>query len=85
VFCSCTPAIYKPPQQALSPHISRGYTAQQNSQPVNIEQQWSQLGTGRGGPGMATTGSAFFSPPMEIFEREGHLVGACRPAGSHQG
>src|SRR5215510_2454546 len=33
VFCSCTPEIYKPPQQALSSHISRGYTAQQNSQP----------------------------------------------------
>src|SRR5215510_15733005 len=26
--------MYKPPQQAFSPHISRGYTAQQNSQPV---------------------------------------------------
>lgn len=34
MFCSCTPAIYKPPLQAFSPHISRGYTAQQNSQPV---------------------------------------------------
>ena len=34
VFCSCPPEIYKPPQQALSSHISRGYTAQQNSQPV---------------------------------------------------
>jgi glycosyltransferase 2 family protein len=26
--------MYKPPQQAFSPHISRDYTAQQNSQPV---------------------------------------------------
>ena len=34
VFCTCTPAIYKPPQQAFSPHISSGYSAQQNSQPV---------------------------------------------------
>jgi len=34
VFFSCTPAMYKPPQQAFSPHISRGYAAQQNSQPV---------------------------------------------------
>jgi hypothetical protein len=29
--------MHKPPQQAFSPHISRGYTAQQNSQPVNFE------------------------------------------------
>src|SRR5215510_7471209 len=29
--------MYTPPQQAFSPHISRGYTAQQNSQPVNSE------------------------------------------------
>src|SRR4029453_188710 len=29
--------MYKLPQQAFSPHISRGYTAQQNSQPVNNE------------------------------------------------
>jgi HSP20 family protein len=40
----------------------------------DMEQQWGQLGTGRGGKGMTTTGSSFFSPPMEIFEREGHLV-----------
>jgi HSP20 family protein len=40
----------------------------------DMEQQWPQLGMGRGGQGMATTGSTFFSPPMEIFEREGHLV-----------
>jgi hypothetical protein len=26
--------MYKPPQQAFSPHISRSYIAQQNSQPV---------------------------------------------------
>jgi HSP20 family protein len=40
----------------------------------DIEQQWPQLGMGRGGQGMATAGSEFFSPPVEIFEREGHLV-----------
>jgi HSP20 family protein len=40
----------------------------------DMEQQWGQLGMGHGGQGMATTGSAFFSPPVEIFEREGHLV-----------
>jgi HSP20 family protein len=37
-------------------------------------EQWGQPGMGHGGQGMATTGSAFFSPPVEIFEREGHLV-----------
>jgi hypothetical protein len=31
VFCSYTPEMYKPPQQAFSPHIARGYTTQQNS------------------------------------------------------
>jgi HSP20 family protein len=40
----------------------------------DMEQQLGQLGMGRGGQGMATTGSVLFSPPMEIFEREGHLV-----------
>jgi HSP20 family protein len=40
----------------------------------DMEQQWGQLGMGRGGQGMPTTGSTFFSPPMEICEREGHLV-----------
>jgi len=40
----------------------------------DIEQQWGQLGMGQGRQGMATTGGAFFSPPMEVFEREGHLV-----------
>lgn len=29
MLCSSTPAMYKPPQQAFSPPISRGYTAQQ--------------------------------------------------------
>src|SRR5262245_21517429 len=29
--------MYTPPQPAFSPHISRSYTAQQNSQPVNSE------------------------------------------------
>src|SRR6516164_8026010 len=40
----------------------------------DMEQQWGQLGMGQGRQGMATTGGAFFSPPMEVFEREGHLV-----------
>jgi HSP20 family protein len=40
----------------------------------DMEQQWPQLGIGRGGQGMARMGSEFFSPPMEMFEREGHLV-----------
>jgi hypothetical protein len=31
VFCSCTPAMDKPPQHAFSPHIARGSIAQQNS------------------------------------------------------
>src|SRR5262249_18277134 len=34
LLCSCTPEIYTPSQQAFSPHIARGYTAQKNSQPV---------------------------------------------------
>src|SRR5262245_45805752 len=33
-FCSCTPAMYEPHMQAFSPHVSRGYTDQKNSQPV---------------------------------------------------
>jgi HSP20 family protein len=40
----------------------------------DMEQQWGQPGMGRGGQGMAAAGGEFFSPPMEIFEREGHLV-----------
>jgi HSP20 family protein len=40
----------------------------------DMEQQWGQLGMGQGRQGMATTGGVFFSPPMEVFEREGHLV-----------
>jgi len=39
----------------------------------DMEQQWGQPGMGRGGQGMTAAGSEF-SPPMEIFEREGHLV-----------
>src|SRR5262252_10426858 len=38
--------MYKPPQQAFSPHISRGYTAQQNSQPVNYLSPLHALQTG---------------------------------------
>jgi HSP20 family protein len=37
-------------------------------------EQWAQLGMGRGGQSMGATGSELFSPPMEIFERDGHLV-----------
>jgi HSP20 family protein len=40
----------------------------------DIEQQWGQPGMGRSGQGMAAAGSEFFSPPIEIFEREGHLM-----------
>lgn len=40
----------------------------------DMEQQWGHLGTGRGGQGMTAAGSEFFSPPVEIFERDGHLV-----------
>src|SRR5205823_8317218 len=34
MFCLCTPEMYEPHRHAFSPHISRGYTDQQNSQPV---------------------------------------------------
>jgi HSP20 family protein len=40
----------------------------------DMEQQWSSLGTGRGGQGIGTPGGTSFAPPMEIFERDGHLV-----------
>ena len=40
----------------------------------DMEQQWGQLGMGQGGQGRATTGQAFFAPPLEVLEREGHLV-----------
>jgi HSP20 family protein len=40
----------------------------------DMEQQWGQLGMGQGGQGRATTGPAFFAPPLEVVEREGHLV-----------
>src|SRR6266436_3967912 len=39
MFCSCTPEMYEPPMHAFSPHVSRGYVDQQNSQPV----QWDAL------------------------------------------
>jgi hypothetical protein len=45
VFCSCTPEIYKPPQQAFSRHISRGCTAQQNLQPVNFTHEHAKEGS----------------------------------------
>jgi HSP20 family protein len=40
----------------------------------DMEQQWASFGTGRGGQGMPAPGSTSFAPPMEMFEREGHLV-----------
>lgn len=40
----------------------------------DMEQQWPQSGMGRGGQGLARAGTEFFSPPMEMFEREGRLV-----------
>jgi HSP20 family protein len=40
----------------------------------DAEQQWGQPGTGRGGQGMAATGNEFFAPPIEVLERDGHLV-----------
>jgi HSP20 family protein len=40
----------------------------------DMEQQWPQLGMGRGGQAMATAGGEVFAPPVEIFEREGQLV-----------
>jgi HSP20 family protein len=40
----------------------------------DMEQQWGHLGMSRGGQGMPTMGGEFFAPPMEICEREGHLV-----------
>ena len=40
----------------------------------DMEQQWGQLGMSQGGQGRATTGQAFFAPPLEVLEREGHLV-----------
>jgi len=40
----------------------------------DIEQQWGQSRMGRGGQGMAAAGSEFFAPPIEVLERDGHLV-----------
>src|SRR5262247_1713595 len=34
VLCSCSPKMDMPPQQAFAPHIARGYTTRQHSQPV---------------------------------------------------
>jgi len=34
MFCSCTPEQYEPHMRAFSPHVSRDYADQQNSQPV---------------------------------------------------
>jgi Protein of unknown function (DUF4007) len=39
MFCSCTPEMYEPLMCAFSPHVSRGYADQQNSQPVNGKKQ----------------------------------------------
>ena len=35
---SCTPEMYEPHIRAFSPHVSRGQTDQQNSQPVNYNE-----------------------------------------------
>ena len=40
----------------------------------DIEQQWGQPEMGRGGQGMTAAGSEFFAPPIEVLERDGHLV-----------
>jgi hypothetical protein len=37
MLCSCTPEMYEPDRYACSSHVSRGYTDQQNSQPVNSQ------------------------------------------------
>ncbi len=37
MFCSSTPEMYEPHRHAFSPHIARGYTDQQNSQPVILK------------------------------------------------
>jgi hypothetical protein len=34
MFCSCTQGLDEPHMRAFSPHVSRGYADQQNSQPV---------------------------------------------------
>ena len=34
MLCACTPAMDKVPQHAFAPHIARGSTARQHSQPV---------------------------------------------------
>src|SRR5262249_33301452 len=44
MFCSCTPEMYEPLMCAFSPHVSRGYADQQNSQPVNRDNWYSLLG-----------------------------------------
>src|SRR5215475_2919257 len=41
MFCSCSPEMYEPHMYAFSPHVSRGYADQQNSQPVPPEKVWS--------------------------------------------
>jgi HSP20 family protein len=40
----------------------------------DIEQHWGEPGMGRSGQGMATAGSGFFAPPIEVLEREGQLM-----------
>jgi HSP20 family protein len=39
-----------------------------------MDQYFEQLGAGRSGAGMAATGGGLFSPPMEVFERDGQLI-----------
>ena len=46
----------------------------------DIEQQWPQLGMGRGGQGMATAGSEFFLRPWRSLSAKGtsSCVPTCR-------
>jgi len=39
-----------------------------------MDHYFTQLGMGRGGPGMAAVGSGVLSPPVEVLEREGNLI-----------
>src|SRR5213592_2055964 len=60
MFCSCTPEMYEPPMYAFSPHVSRGYADQQNSQPVTSDQcvDESQVLRPRVHPDSSPTGDA---------------------------
>jgi hypothetical protein len=40
MFCSCPSELYKPSMSTFSPHTSRGYTDQPNSQPVQVDEPY---------------------------------------------